>query len=197
MLAHAYLRVITGIVLLLHGGAESGGLLTVALRGSFDLVILTGLFGICCYFAVPRLMTQIEDDPLLLEDLKARRAELQQEIAGLAGSSSEAVCNAVTERVLPRLLSSAYLLRQYVKREKLDAMLAAAREEFKPMAVGMDDGQRSRLMKAVEAAATLRRVEALILLHRLLKAWLPPHVISTSLMLALMLIHIIQVVSGR
>ncbi len=132
----------------------------------------------------------------MLDDLKARRTELQQEIATIAGSSSEAVCNAVTERVLPRLLSTAYLLRQYVKREKLDALLGAAKEEFKPMTAGLDNKQQGKLIKAVEAAATLRRVEALILLHRLLKAWLPPHVIFTSLMLALMVIHVIQVVSG-
>jgi Fe-S-cluster-containing dehydrogenase component/CRP-like cAMP-binding protein len=197
MLAHSYLGVATGIILLLHGGAESGGLLTIALRGCFDLVILTGLFGAFCYFAVPRLLTQIEGDPLLLDDLKARRSELQKEIAEIAGSSSEAVCHAVTERVLPRFLSFAFLLRQYVKREKLDTVLTAARQEFKPEAAVMGNEERNRLIKAVEAAATLRRVEALILLHRLLKVWLPPHVILTSLMLALMFIHIIQVVSGQ
>ncbi len=57
MLAHSYLGVMTGIMLLLHGGTESGGLLTMLLRGSFDMVILSGLFGIVCYFAVPRLLT--------------------------------------------------------------------------------------------------------------------------------------------
>ena len=54
--------------------------------------------------------------------------------------------------------------------------------------------ERRNLEKAVEAAATLRRVDALIYMHQLLKIWLPPHVLSTSLMLALMIIHIIQVV---
>jgi hypothetical protein len=50
------------------------------------------------------------------------------------------------------------------------------------------------LSEAVESAATLRRVDALIYLHQLLKLWLAPHVVSTSLMLALMVVHIIQVV---
>jgi hypothetical protein len=49
-------------------------------------------------------------------------------------------------------------------------------------------------MRTVEASATLRRVDALIFLHRLLKAWLVPHVVFTSLMLALMVVHIIQVI---
>jgi len=50
------------------------------------------------------------------------------------------------------------------------------------------------LDRAIEAAATLRRIDALIYLHRSLKLWLPPHVASTALMLALMIVHIIQVV---
>jgi hypothetical protein len=40
----------------------------------------------------------------------------------------------------------------------------------------------------------MRRVDALIFLHRVCKWWLPPHVASTSVMLALMVIHIIQVI---
>ena len=46
----------------------------------------------------------------------------------------------------------------------------------------------------MERTATLRRVESLIYLHRLLRVWLAPHVISTSVMLALMMVHIVQVV---
>ena len=46
----------------------------------------------------------------------------------------------------------------------------------------------------VEKAAMMRRVDALIYLHRSLKMWLAPHVLTTSLMLALMVVHIIQVI---
>jgi hypothetical protein len=49
-------------------------------------------------------------------------------------------------------------------------------------------------MEAVEATATLRRVDSLIYLHQLLKLWLAPHVVSTSVMLALMFVHVVQVV---
>jgi len=54
--------------------------------------------------------------------------------------------------------------------------------------------QRDLFLRAVERTATLRRVESLIYLHRLLRVWLAPHVISTSVMLALMMVHIVQVV---
>ena len=56
------------------------------------------------------------------------------------------------------------------------------------------DAERAILLEAVETAATLSRVNALVFVHRLLRVWIAPHVITTSLMLALMIVHIIQVV---
>src|SRR5947207_12034131 len=81
LLAHIYLGVVAGIVLLIHGGSHGGGLLTMTLMLWFDATILTGLFGIFCYVIVPRIMTSIEGDPLLIEDLERRRAELPDELS--------------------------------------------------------------------------------------------------------------------
>ena len=81
MLAHVYTGIVAGLLLLLHGGRHTGGLLTSLLMISFDLVILTGLFGIACYIIVPRIMTSIEGEPLLIEDLRARRDELRETLA--------------------------------------------------------------------------------------------------------------------
>ena len=89
LLAHVYLGTSAGILLLLHGGRSSGGLLTSMLMVSFDLVILSGLFGIACYLIVPRIMTSIEGDPLLFEDLKARREELRETLALIDTSDHE------------------------------------------------------------------------------------------------------------
>ena len=73
-------------------------------------------------------------------------------------------------------------------------MLAEARQKFSAAAEGLSRLDDTRLMDAVENAATLRRVDALIYLHRLLKIWVAPHVLFTSLMLILMAVHIAQVV---
>lgn len=195
LLAHIYLGVIAGIVLLLHGGSHGGGILTSTLMVAFDLVILSGLFGVACYFIVPRIMTSIEGDPLLIEDLEARRDELRAELASILSKSDDSLGQMIEKKILPRFKSLGYLLRQYTRREELSALLAKARLEFKSEMLGMDDKtRRNLLLQAIETVVTLRRVEALIHLHRLLRAWIPPHVISTSLMLALMIVHIIQVV---
>ncbi|HYE13650.1 MAG TPA: cyclic nucleotide-binding domain-containing protein [Pyrinomonadaceae bacterium] len=194
MLAHVYLGIVAGIVLLLHGGRTTGGLLTSLLMISFDAVILTGLFGVAVYLVVPRVMTSIEGEPLLVEDLRARRDELSETLAEVGQRSSESLREFIRKRVRGKVFSFSYLLRQYLKREPLSELLAAARENYEEEARGLDPESRQLLLEAVEATVTLRRVDSLIYLHQLLKLWLAPHVVATSLMLALMLVHVIQVV---
>ena len=193
-LVHVYLGLLAGIVLLIHGGRDSGGLLTDCLMVSFDVTIVAGVFGISCYFIVPRIMTSIEGDPLLIEDLRARRHELREQL-GLIDTSDEQLRHLIKEKMRQRFFSLGYLLRQYLRREDLAQVLANAREEFRPDAEKLSDPKAQRsLMEAVEATATLRRVDSLIYLHQLLKLWLAPHVVAASTMLALMLVHITQVV---
>jgi Fe-S-cluster-containing dehydrogenase component/CRP-like cAMP-binding protein len=195
LLAHIYLGVIAGLVLLMHGGSHGGGLLTSLLMVSFDLVIISGLFGLACYLFVPRIMTSIEGDPLLIEDLEARRNELREELAAIAGKGDDQIRGLLEGSVRRHFFSIAYLVRQYIRREELTSLLARARLQFKSELSALDDKEkRNLLLKAIERTATLRRVESLVYLHRLLKVWLAPHVISSSLMLALMCVHVIQVI---
>lgn len=194
MLAHYYLGAIAAVVLLIHGGRDSGGLITSLLMVSFDVVIVSGLFGLLCYIIVPRIMTSIEGDPLLIEDLRDRREELRRTL-GLIDTSDAELRHLIKVKMRKRFFSFRYLLRQYVWREELTTMLAEAREEFLGDAERLNDKKARRsLMEAVEATATLRRVDSLIYLHQLLRLWLAPHVVSTAIMLALMFVHIVQVV---
>jgi Fe-S-cluster-containing dehydrogenase component/CRP-like cAMP-binding protein len=195
LLAHVYLGALAGIVLLMHGGSHGGGLLTSALMLWFDAVIATGLFGVFCYVLVPRIMTSIEGDPLLIEDLEGRRAELRAELATIESKCAEQTRDLIKRKVRRHFFSFAYLMSQYLQREELTASLAKSRLLFKNVLAAVDDKeQRTFLLKAIERSGTLRRVESLIYLHRLLKVWLAPHVVSTSVMLALLVVHIVQVV---
>src|SRR6266850_848181 len=122
-LAHVYLGLTAGIVLLIHGGRDSGGLLTSLLMVSFDVTIVAGLFGISCYFIVPRIMTSIEGDPLLIEDLRDRRQELREELS-LIDTSNEELRHLIKVKMRQHFFSFRYLLRQYLRREDLTRMLA-------------------------------------------------------------------------
>jgi hypothetical protein len=139
-------------------------------------------------------MTSIEGDPLLIEDLRARRLELRAQLGSIDTSDPE-LHRLIKVKMRRRFFSFRYLLRQYIKREELTTILAEAREEFSQDAKALSDpNARGALMEAVEATATLRRVDSLIYLHQLLKLWLAPHVVSASIMMALLSVHIIQVV---
>jgi len=198
LLVHSYIGVAAGLVLLLHSGKQTGGLLTTALYLTFDVVILSGLLGVAFYLIAPRIMTRIEGEPLLVEDLETRRDELQEERAEIVKKSEGWVREEIEERIYPRFMTRWFLWQQIFKRQDIKAQLAQAREEFKEQTARIaTDDERELLISAVESTVTLRRVDALLLLHKSLRVWIPPHVISTALMLALMTVHIIQVVFFR
>jgi hypothetical protein len=195
LLSHIYIGVLAGFLLLVHGGTSSGGLLTSMLMISFDLVIASGFLGVACYLIVPRLLTRIEGEPLLIEDLEERREELKLKLFELSENiENQDLRSLIRGRVRRRFLGFGYLLHQFIYIEDLKTMLAKAREEFRSEAENMSRLDGLRLSEAVESAATLRHVEALCYLHYLLKLWLPPHVLFTSIMLILLVVHIIQVV---
>jgi Fe-S-cluster-containing dehydrogenase component/CRP-like cAMP-binding protein len=195
LLVHSYIGAIAGVMLLLHSGTRTGGLLTTSLYIVFDVVILTGLVGVASYIWAPRIMTRIEGEPLLVEDLEGRRAELLQERSEILNKAEGWLREEIEEKVYPRFLSRGFLWRQLLKRDDLKAALAQAREEFKDRTTRLaTNDERELLLSAVETVVTLRRVDALLLLHKSLRFWIPPHVISTALMLALLIVHIIQVV---
>ncbi len=195
MLAHVYLGVVAAVLLLLHSGTHTGGLLTTSLYVAFDFVIATGIFGVVSYLVAPRIMTSIEGEPLLLEDLVSRRSELQDELDDIVQKSEGWLREEIEEKVVKRFLTKAFLLSQLIRRQELKTVVAEGREEFKERLTRLaTDDERVLLHGAVEAAVTIRRVDALILLHKILRVWIPPHVIATSLMLALMIVHIVQVV---
>ena len=195
MLAHVYAGVVAGVVLLLHSGPSTGGLLTTLLYVVFDLVILSGVAGILAYLIAPRIMTRIEGEPLLVEDLEARREELKQQAKSIIEHSEGWLKEEIRDRVYPRFLSRGFLWRQLWRREELKSLLAQAREELKPRTTRLaTHEERELLLSAVETAVTLRRVDALLLLHRSLRSWIPIHVVSTAAMLVLLIVHIAQVV---
>ena len=195
MLAHAYVGAIAGVVLLLHAGARTGGLLTSLLYIAFDLTIMSGLVGVIAYVVAPRIMTRIEGEPLLVEDLEGRQKELRTEIRTIYQKSDGWLKEELSDRVYPRFLSWGFLWRQIWRREELKALLAQARQEFKDRTTRLStDEERDLLISAVEAAVTLRRIDALLALHWLLKFWIPMHIAATAVMLGLMVVHIVQVI---
>jgi Fe-S-cluster-containing dehydrogenase component/CRP-like cAMP-binding protein len=195
MQVHVYAGVAAGILLLLHAGSVPGGALTSLLTVLLYLTLLSGLFGITCYMFCPRLLTDLEGEPLLVEELRQRQGELCEKLADINRRSTPELKAVIHSRVYKRFFTLFFLLRQYLRREELSALLAAAREEIVAEVGGaLDQPARYLLVEAVETVITLRRVNAIIYLHQLLKLWLVPHVWAAALTAAMMLVHIAQVI---
>jgi hypothetical protein len=107
------------VVLLFHSGPRTGGLLTALLYVAFDLTILSGLVGVISYVVAPRIMTRIEGEPLLVEDLEGRRKELRGDIRTILEKSDGWLKEELRDRVYPRFLSWGFLWRQIWRREEL------------------------------------------------------------------------------
>src|SRR6185295_6110915 len=122
---------LAGLIVLLHSGSHIGGLLTTALYIAFGVVIVSGLFGVAAYIVAPRIMTSIEGEPLLVDDLVARRVELQQELDALVKQSEGWLKEEIEERVIRKFSRFSFLMRQFIRREPLTALLANARRAFK------------------------------------------------------------------
>jgi hypothetical protein len=154
--------------------------------------------GIISYLVAPRILTRIEGEPLLIEDLQGRQKELQNDMKATLEKSEGWVKDEIIEKIHPRFTSLGFLFRQLLSREDLKALLAKAREDFKERTTRIaTEDERELLLDAIETAVTLRRIDALLLLHRSLRWWIPVHVISTALMLSLLVVHIIQVTFFR
>jgi hypothetical protein len=118
---------------------------------------------------------------------------LGEELGATMAAASKEARELIKKKVLKRCLSLPFLLRQYLRRESLDQVIAAVNRELKPVAANLSAYEQGNFFSAVEKAVTIRRVDALIYLHQSMKLWLAPHVVVTSLMLALMIVHNIQV----
>jgi hypothetical protein len=89
------------------------------------------------------------------------------------------------------------MIRQFALRETLENLSADVRHDFAALRAKLEDPRdQARMDRVTDAVTSLRRLDALRFLHWTLKSWLLPHVVATSLMLALLVIHIFQVVYG-
>lgn len=196
MLVHLYAGILGTAMILLHGGTRSGGALTTLLAIAFDLVILTGLWGILCYRVVPGWLEAMEPgSPLMADDLQRRHEEIEREIAIAVGGSG-ADARKIMECAIAELSSVGFLFRQFAGRDTLDHLCAEVRRRNAESKSRLRADDRERFDSVTDALVSLRRLDALGFLHWLLKSWLIPHVVLTSIMLALLVIHIAQALYG-
>lgn len=189
--AHVYLSVLVVALVGFHAGfVFFGGLLNILLLWSFLLVIASGVFGFLVYKLGAKLLARIEGEGKLAEDIVSRRKGLNREVLELSHSSSELFKQMLRKAVLPSIVSFGFLMRQYMKREPLPALISQATKRFDHVIAGLSGEEQTNMRRVIEDLVTLRRLDAEFLLHRLLRVWLPAHIALTAAMWLAILIHI-------
>ena len=149
---------------------------------------------IAIYKLGPKLLARIEGEGKLIEDITDRRRGLNLEVFELTHSGSDAFRRIVSDRVLPSVVTLAFLMRQYLKREPLAGLCAGMVESHAEEISRLPAEEQANMRRVIGDLVTVRRLDAEYVLHRLLGKWLPAHVGFTAAMWFLILAHIAIVV---
>ena len=190
---HIYLGLIAAVAVFLHSGMRPGGSATSILFLFFCLTIASGLIGLLIAKRVPPLLTKIEENPALIEDLVDIRGECLRGLHELANGGSQEFRKLVKERLLGEVNSLSRMLRFYQKRTTLAEELPAFQRGFDPVVAQLKPHEQGSFRRAAEYALRANKMNAEYLLQRMLRGWLTFHMAATAIMFALAAVHIFTV----
>lgn len=187
--AHVLLGGLGLLAVVLHSGFRAGGFVTGLLLILLALEVVTGLFGVVYYRWFPRVVSRLERESQLEEDVEAERRTLEKRRQALLEERPEAVLAAA--RALPGRVGSAWgrLGAAYDPRRAE----ALALERIAPLlAPLLPDEQRLLEQLAVDQ---VRRSElrAALGLYRIRRAWLVLHIGIMAMLLTLTAVHVVSV----
>ncbi|HME09476.1 MAG TPA: hypothetical protein VKG25_20620 [Bryobacteraceae bacterium] len=190
---HVYAGIVAAFAIAFHSGFRSGGPLTALLLALFWLTVASGLLGWGLSRTVPRLLTALEENPAILEDLLATRAESIAGMQELAAGASTDFRELVSDRLMKDAASWRRILRFYQRRTTLAQELPAFQDEYKPALLSLREHEQRAFGRAVEFALRANKMNAELFLQRLLRGWLTFHLAVTVAMFSLAAIHIVSV----
>lgn len=190
---HVYLSIITTFVIFYHATLKLGGPVTAWLLLLFSLTIVSGLFGWWITKKVPPLLTAIEEDPVIIEDLLAARENHYRAIVELSQGKSESFRRIAGQRLRSEMNSWSRMLKYYVKRSTVAPLLASFQAEYEAELRALPENERADFQQVVENALRVNKVNAELFLQRILRRWLTLHIVISAAMAALAVVHIVSV----
>ena len=191
--AHIYLGVIAAFAILYHSGFRTGPPLPALLLALFWLTVASGLLGWWLARKVPPLLTDIEEDPAIAEDLLSVRADCLRGMMELASGGSAEFRALVERRLMKETASWTRILRFYRRRSTLAHELPAFQKEYEGALRSLRQYEHRAFRRATEYALRVNKMNAELFLHRVLRGWLTLHIVSTAAMFGLAAIHIFSV----
>jgi hypothetical protein len=142
---------------------------------------------------LPPLLTAMEENPAIMEELLLTRAECLRGMLELAAGGSDDFRILVEKRLLKETASVRRILRFYRKRSTLTQELPAFQESHEAALRRFKPHERHAFQRAAEYALHVNKMNAELFLQRVLRGWLTLHIVSTAAMFGLAVVHIFSV----
>src|SRR5579859_2696631 len=113
---HIYLGIISAFAIFFHSGLRAGGPLSAWLLAFFSLTIVSGIMGWFFSRTLPPLLTAMEENPAIMEDLLLVRAECLQGMLELASGGSQEFRALVEQGLMKEAASWNRMWRFYKRR---------------------------------------------------------------------------------
>lgn len=193
--AHLAIGMLSMGIVVAHAGARAPANAAGALLVAVLVAAVSGGAAALTYALVPRALARVERRTRLPEDLPARARDLDERTFGaLTGRSDET--KAAFSRVLAPyarapLGALTLVLRANTLRDEEDRL-----RQLVQRALGAPAARLDGLDALVRLAVEQRATRAQRLLQRVLRAWLPVHVIAATVAIVLLVVHVVCVVRG-
>jgi Fe-S-cluster-containing dehydrogenase component/CRP-like cAMP-binding protein len=189
LVAHLTLGVLAAGAVAAHAGTHFPANVAGGLYLAFVFATVTGAAMALAYRLVPRALSRVERRSMLPEDLADRARELDERVFGVVTGRSDAM-KAVYARILAPYARAplgglALVYRRSTLREeeaRLRRHIAAAIGDRASHLDGLDD--------LVRLVVERRALRAQVLLQRLLRAWIPAHVVGVAVAVVLLIAHV-------
>ena len=191
--AHIYLGVVAAFAIFYHSGFRTGGPLTTWLQAFFSLTVVSGLLGWWLARKIPPLLTAIEENPAIQEELLSVRAECLRGMFELAAGGSADFRATVEQCLRKETVSWKRMARFYRRRSTLSQELPAFQKDQEVALRRLKQHEHRAFQRAAEYALRVNKMNAELFLQRVLRGWLTLHMVNTAAMFGLAALHIFSV----
>lgn len=189
MEVHLAFGLVSGVAALLHAGPRLGAPVHGAFLIAFLLLIGTGVLGKFLSVVIPRRLTRIEDEALLVEDVVERQKAMRTEIEQLLQDADDKLVHIVNNVIPPKIKPPDWYGRRRMRRPAVvDAVYAAVKGDTL-----VPEDKREWLRRIITCLVEDEFLGRMLTYHYLLRAWVPLHIALTTLCFPWLLFHLIAV----
>jgi hypothetical protein len=189
MEVHLAFGMVAGVAAFLHSGPKLGAPIHGAFLIAWELLIITGIVGKLISVIVPRRLTRIEDEALLVEDVVDRQKAIRLEIEQLLVDADDKLLVLANDAIPKNIKKPAWYGARRMKRPEVVDSVYQAIDGDKQVPADKRDWLRRMVTCLVEEEF----LDTMLTYHYVLRAWLPVHIALTTLCFPWLIVHIVSV----